>query len=99
MSEILSAICLVLGGVFALLAAVGVCRLPDPLSKMHAATKSGAFATAWCLLAAVFHFGSLRAIVLGVLFLLFYYLTAPVGAMFLGRALRAIGIARTDRSP
>lgn len=87
MITVLASVCLVLGGLFALLAAVGVWRLPDPLSKMHAATKSGAFATAWFLLGAVLSFGSVRIAVLGGLFLVFYYLTAPLGAMVLGRAL------------
>lgn len=88
MIEWLATVCFVLGGVFALIAAAGVWRLPDTLSKMHAATKSGAFATAWFLLGAVLAFGSVRLVVLGGLFLVFYYLTAPLGAMVLGRALR-----------
>jgi multicomponent Na+:H+ antiporter subunit G len=73
---------------FALVAVLGVWRLPDALSKMHAATKSGAFATAWALLGAVLHFGSVRVALLATLFLFFYYLTAPLGAMYLARALR-----------
>jgi len=93
MIEWLATVCFVLGGVFALIAAAGVWRLPDTLSKMHAATKSGAFATAWFLLGAVLAFGSVRLVVLGGLFLVFYYLTAPLGAMALGPALR-----RADRS-
>ena len=76
-----------LGGAFVLLAVIGVWRLPDALSKMHAATKAGAFATGWLLLAAVLHHGSLRAFVMGALFLAFYYITAPLGAMFLARGL------------
>ena len=38
-SDIASAVCLLLGSVFALIAAIGVLRLPDLLSRMHAATK------------------------------------------------------------
>lgn len=87
MMDMLIALFALLGGGFVLLAVIGVWRLPDALSKMHAATKAGAFATGWLLLAAVLYHGSLRAIVMGVLFLAFYYLTAPLGAMFLARGL------------
>lgn len=37
--DVASAVCLLLGSLFALIAAIGVVRLPDLLSRMHAATK------------------------------------------------------------
>ncbi|NPC97082.1 monovalent cation/H(+) antiporter subunit G [Nocardioides sp. zg-DK7169] len=38
-ADVLAAACLLLGSFFALVAAIGVVRLPDLLSRMHAATK------------------------------------------------------------
>jgi len=38
-ADVLAAICLLCGSFFALVAAIGVVRLPDLLSRMHAATK------------------------------------------------------------
>ena len=38
-ADVLAAVCLLGGAFFALVAAIGVVRLPDLLSRMHAATK------------------------------------------------------------
>jgi multicomponent Na+:H+ antiporter subunit G len=77
---------LVAGALFSLLAAIGVLRLPDLLTRMHAASKAGAVGGGLILLAVplVTLDGSvaLRAI-LGVVFLL---LTTPVAAHLLARA-------------
>lgn len=74
------------GAVFALIAAIGVIRLPDLFTRMHAASKAGAFGGSLLLLSvAILSFDAgiaIRAIV-GVIFLL---LTTPVGAHLLARA-------------
>jgi multicomponent Na+:H+ antiporter subunit G len=77
---------LVLGAAFTLLAAIGVVRLPDLYTRMHAASKAGAVGGGLILLA-VAVVGqdaavSTRAII-GVIFLL---LTTPVSAHLLARA-------------
>lgn len=77
---------LILGAIFCLLAAIGVIRLPDLYTRMHAASKAGAVGGGLILLAvgvvsmdgAVF----LRSII-GVLFLI---LTTPISAHLLARA-------------
>lgn len=77
---------LVLGACFSLVAAIGVWRLPDLYTRMHAASKAGAVGGGLVLLAAAlmcFDVGiSLRAMV-GIVFLL---ITTPVGAHMLARA-------------
>lgn len=79
-------IVLVLGAAFSLIAAIGVLRLPDLFTRMHAASKAGAVGGGLVLLAvALMSFDAaiaLRAIV-GVVFLL---LTTPVAAHLLARA-------------
>jgi multicomponent Na+:H+ antiporter subunit G len=77
---------LVLGAAFSLLAAVGVIRLPDLYTRMHAASKAGAVGGGLILIAVAVVSQdaavSLRAII-GVVFLL---LTTPVSAHLLARA-------------
>ena len=77
---------LILGAIFTLLAAIGVVRLPDLYTRMHAASKAGAVGGGLILLAvAVVSMDAavaLRAII-GVIFLL---LTTPVSAHLLARA-------------
>ena len=76
---------LLLGAAFALLAAIGVLRLPDLYTRMHAASKAGAVGGGMILLAValISQDGAvaLRAI-LGTGFLL---LTTPVSAHLLAR--------------
>lgn len=76
---------LLIGSAFTLLAAIGVLRLPDLYTRMHAASKAGAVGGGMILLAvAVFSFDvsvALRAII-GAGFLL---LTTPVSAHLLAR--------------
>lgn len=82
----LGGVLLVLGAAFTLLAAIGVIRLPDLYTRMHAASKAGAVGGGLILLAvAVLSQDaavSMRAVI-GVVFLL---LTTPVSAHLLARA-------------
>lgn len=77
---------LIVGSLFSLLAAIGVLRLPDLLTRLHAASKAGLVGGGLVLLSVplVTLDGSvaLRAI-LGVIFLV---LTTPVSAHLLARA-------------
>lgn len=77
---------LLLGALFCLLAAIGVLRLPDLYTRMHAASKAGAVGGGLVLLAvALLCFDAavaLRAII-AVVFLL---LTTPLAAHLLARA-------------
>lgn len=86
---------LLLGSLFSLVAAIGVVRLPDLFTRMHAASKAGAVGSGLVLLSiALLSFDvaiALRAIV-GFVFLL---LTTPVGAHLLARASYRIG----DQTP
>lgn len=74
-----------LGAAFLLIAAIGVIRLPDPLQRLHSATKAGTLGTALMLVGAILS-GRVDASVKGLLTLLFLLLTLPLGAQLLGRA-------------
>lgn len=88
----LVAVLLILGAFFAFIAALGVIRFPDFYSRMHAATKAGAFGASLLLLAAAIHFGSVRAIVTASFIIIFFYLTTPVAAQTLAQAAYRRGV-------
>lgn len=75
-----------LGAFFAFVAALGVFRFPDFYTRTHAATKAGAFGAALLLLAAAIHFGSLRASLMAVGIMVFFYLTTPIASQTLAQA-------------
>ncbi len=76
---------LVLGSLFFLVAAVGIIRLPDPLTRMHAATKAGTLGAGLMLLAVCFAAGDGAVSVRAAAIFLFLLVTAPVGAHVIGR--------------
>jgi multicomponent Na+:H+ antiporter subunit G len=76
---------MVIGAGWALLAALGVIRFDDVYNRMHAATKSTTLGLLLILPGAGFHIGGPEAAkLLLVGFLVF--VTAPVGAHLVGRA-------------
>jgi len=86
MIEVITGILALLAGGFALVAAVGVARFPDALTRMHASSKVGAFAGSLALICAAVDIGSVSAVIRAVIAILFLFLTAPIGAHLLGRA-------------
>lgn len=96
MSELqlyLAAALILMGSLFSLLAAVGVVRLPDLLTRMHAASKAGVVGAGLILLAIAVVSGSSAIVLRAILGILFLALTTPVSAHLLARAaLKAKGI-------
>jgi len=76
----------IFGAVFFLVAAIGVFRLPDLLTRMHAATKAGAFGGTLMLVGCAIAFGELGVTIKAALTIVFFYLTAPIAGHMLGRA-------------
>jgi multicomponent Na+:H+ antiporter subunit G len=76
---------LVLGALFFLVAAVGVVKLPDALTRMHAATKAGTLGAGLMLLAASLAAGDVGVSVRGAAIFFFLLITAPIGAHVIGR--------------
>jgi multicomponent Na+:H+ antiporter subunit G len=89
--ELVTAALVVVGAIFSLLAAVGIVRLPDVYSRMHAASKAGTVGSGLLLIALGLHAldgGTFMRAIAGVIFLL---LTAPISAHLLARAAYAAG--------
>lgn len=86
MTEIIISIFLLLGGFFALIAAVGVLRLPDVLTRMHASTKAGVLGSSLILIACAIFLQETEITARVVAIILFLMLTSPIGAHMIGRA-------------
>jgi monovalent cation/proton antiporter MnhG/PhaG subunit len=84
--EILAGLLLIAGACVVALAAIGVARLPDPFSRMHAAAKAGVAGAGLLLLGAGLAFGTTSAIVTALVAVIFLLLTAPLASHALGRA-------------
>ncbi|NBB78606.1 MAG: Na+/H+ antiporter subunit G [Verrucomicrobia bacterium] len=96
--DYLIAVLIVVGSAFALVAALGVLRMPDFYMRMHAATKAGAFGALLLLVAAALYFGTLRAVITSILVIIFFYITTPVAAQTLAESAYRRGVKLWDRS-
>ncbi|MGQ5489031.1 monovalent cation/H(+) antiporter subunit G [Thauera sp. ZXT1-4] len=87
----LSSVLLLLGALIGLIGAIGVLRLPDSYTRMHAASKAGALGTA--LILAGVAAASEGAFALAALFAMAILLaTAPLAAHAMARAAHRAGI-------
>lgn len=86
MTEIIVSVLIVLGGGFAAIAGLGLLRLPDVLIRMHATTKAGTLAAGLIVLGVSVYFASSLVITKALLIISFLFLTAPVGAHLIARA-------------
>ena len=86
MVEIIISVFLLLGGFFALIAAIGVLRLPDVLMRMHASTKAGVLGSSLILIAGAIFLAEIEITARVVAIILFLMLTSPIGAHMIGRA-------------
>jgi multicomponent Na+:H+ antiporter subunit G len=95
-ADVLAAACFLLGALLAMVAAIGVLRLPDLLSRMHAATKPQVLGLVLVLLGLGFRLRDPEAIGILVLVGLFQLLTTPVANHMVGRASLRAGQVRED---
>ena len=80
------ALCLVAGLVFTLVAAIGLLKLNDPMTRLHAPTKAGTLGTGSFLLASMIHsFAAGEGALHELLIMAFLFVTAPVTANFIAR--------------
>ena len=89
--EILTALIMIVGALFTLVAVIGILRFPDIYSRSHSASKAGTLGSGLLLLSiAVFamDFGVATRALAGFIFLL---LTAPISAHLLVRAAYFVG--------
>ena len=88
---VLTALLILAGSTFALLAAIGLNRLPDLFTRMHAASKAGTVGSGLLLLGAGLHADDFSILVRAVAGFLFFVLTAPVSAHLVAKAAHQVG--------
>lgn len=84
--DTLSAICLILGSLMSLAAAIGLLRFPDLMSRMHAATKPQVLGLFLMLTAMGLQLWQWAVVPVLLVAWLFQLLTVPVSAHMVGRA-------------
>ena len=81
-----TAFCLLIGSIFTLVAGIGLLKLNDSMTRLHAPTKAGTVGIGAFLLASVLHSmtfgdGSMHEL----LILFFLFVTAPISANFIAK--------------
>jgi multicomponent Na+:H+ antiporter subunit G len=86
MIDIVTAVLWLVGSAFALLAAVGVLRMPDVFTRMQASTKASTLGVACLLLGAALQMGDLASFIRAASIGAFVLLTTPVAGHVIARA-------------
>lgn len=94
--DVVSSVLLVLGVLLNLVAGLGLVRLPDVFSRMHAATKPATLGLALVLTGAALRMPSGGDVATLLLVGAFTFLTAPVGAHMIGRSAYRAGVGGLD---
>ncbi|MBM3129195.1 MAG: monovalent cation/H(+) antiporter subunit G [Chloroflexi bacterium] len=92
MAAILSALLILVGTFFMLVAALGVVRFPDLYMRLHSSTKSATLGVGCVMLGAAIHFNDVGFATQALAITLFLLVTAPVAAHLLGRAAYLSGV-------
>lgn len=93
MTEIITSIFLLLGTFLMLLSGVGIIRMPDLLTRMHATSKAGALGIGLMTCGfVVFYHDDFSLIARALAMIMFVIVTAPVAAHVLARAGYFVGI-------
>lgn len=91
--EIVVSVLLVIGGSFGLVGSYGLVKLPDPMTRLHAPTKSATLGVGGVLAASLIwfpvHHGQTTWHEL--LIMLFLFLTAPITGFFIAKAHMHLG--------
>ena len=99
MTELITSFLLLLGAFLMLLSGIGIIRMPDLLTRMHATSKAGALGIG--LMACgymVFYSAETSLVVRALAIIVFVIVTAPIAAHVLGRAGYFVGIELWDRT-
>jgi len=95
-ADVAAAACILLGAMLALVAAIGVMRLPDLLSRMHAATKPQVLGTMLVMTGVALRLREPGVVALLALIVLLQMATSVVTSHMVGRASFRAGQVRHD---
>lgn len=98
MTEVVVSALLLIGGLFMLLAAVGIVRMPDLYMRIGTSTKASTLGLTCILTAVAVHFAEMAVSTRAVAAVVFVFLTAPVAAHMIGRAAYVVGVPLWERT-
>lgn len=86
-ADIFTGVLMLMGALLALVAALGLHRLDDTLSRMHAATKPATLGVLCCAVGAALQVGDVSDVTKLIVVVVLQLVTAPVGAHMLARSI------------
>ena len=86
MTDVVTAVLWLAGAAFALLAAVGVLRMPDVFTRMQASTKASTLGLGCLLLGTAIQMGDLASFIRAASIGAFVLMTTPVSGLVIARA-------------
>jgi multicomponent Na+:H+ antiporter subunit G len=87
-----------LGTFLMVVAGLGIVRMPDLPTRMHASSKAGTLGAALILIGVAFAFADGAVAVRAVLIIGFLFLTAPVASHVIARAAYRTGVPLSDET-
>lgn len=99
--EILISAMIVVGGIFALVGSIGLSKLPDLMTRLHAPTKATTLGVGGMLIASILYFSFVKhnLSVHELLITIFLFLVAPVTAYLIAKAHLHRSRAREEQVP
>lgn len=91
MTDIITAVFMLFGASLMLVAAIGIIRMPDVFTRMHAATKTSTLGAGNMFLAVAIFYGEIGIATRSLLVIAFLFLTIPVSAHMIARAAYFVG--------
>jgi len=92
LNDLIASLLLIVGSLFMLLSAIGLVKMPDLFTRMHAATKVGTVGVSGIVLAVAVHFEQMKVAAPALLIIVFFLATAPIAAHMIGRAAYEMGV-------
>ena len=91
-ADIASAVSMIIGTGFMLIAAIGIIRMPDFYIRMSTITKATSLGIGFILLGATIHLNSLEIILKAAAIVSFIFITSPVSAYIIAKAAKKIHV-------
>lgn len=88
---VVTGILILIGSGFAVIAAIGLVRLPDLYTRTHAASKAGTLGSGMMLLALAVFSQELDVVTRAIAAIIFFLLTAPISSHLLARSAYLVG--------
>lgn len=88
---VVTGVVMLIGAAFAVIAAVGLLRLPDLYTRTHAASKAGTLGSGLLLLALAIFSQELDVVTRAIAAIIFFLLTAPISSHLLARSAYLVG--------